>query len=56
MITVIIPAHNEQASLPDTVASVHAQTTPVDRILVVSDNSTDDTVAVLVLHDGCSGG
>lgn len=42
----LVPAHNEAASLPATIASLHAQTVQPNRVLVVSDNSTDDTVAV----------
>lgn len=44
-VVALIPAHNEAAALPGTVASLRAQTRPVDRIVVVSDNSTDATVA-----------
>lgn len=47
MITAVLPAHNEQESLPAAIASVRGQ---VDRVLVVSDNSTDDTVAVARAH------
>ncbi|GAA1812669.1 glycosyltransferase family 2 protein [Nesterenkonia flava] len=46
MITAIIPAHNEAETLPATIASLRAQTTNPDRILVVSDNSTDETPEV----------
>ncbi|GGA00091.1 glycosyltransferase family 2 protein [Nesterenkonia alkaliphila] len=46
MITVIIPAHNEADALPTTIASLRAQTVSPDRVLVVSDNSTDQTVEV----------
>lgn len=46
MITVLVPAHNEATSLPATLASLAAQTRRPDRVLVVSDNSTDATVAV----------
>lgn len=45
-VTVIIPAHNEAVILADTIASVQNQTRSVDRILVVADNCSDDTVAV----------
>lgn len=44
VITTLIPAHNEADALPATVASLRAQTVPPNRIVVVSDNSTDDTV------------
>lgn len=46
MVTAILPAHNEQGTLPAAIASLRAQSVPVDRILVVSDNSTDLTVEV----------
>ncbi|MCK0115463.1 glycosyltransferase family 2 protein [Isoptericola sp. S6320L] len=45
-VVVIIPAHDEQDALPDTIASLRLQTRRPDRVLVVSDNSTDATVAV----------
>ena len=43
-VVAVIPAHNEQATVGHTVASLQHQTVPPDRVLVVSDNSTDDTV------------
>ena len=49
-VTVLIPAHNEQASLPFTLQSLKKQTTPPTRVLVVADNCTDDTVAVARAH------
>ncbi len=45
-VVVVIPAHDEEQALPATVASLAAQTRRPDRVLVVSDNSTDATVAV----------
>lgn len=45
-VTAVVPAHNEQDALPTTVAALRRQTVRPDRILVVSDNSTDDTVLV----------
>lgn len=45
-ITAVLPAHNEQDVLPAAIAALRAQTVAPDRILVVSDNSTDATVAV----------
>ena len=44
-ITAVIPAHNEGANIAATIASLRQQTLTPGRILVVSDNSTDDTVA-----------
>jgi cellulose synthase/poly-beta-1,6-N-acetylglucosamine synthase-like glycosyltransferase len=45
-ITVLIPAHNEEALLPTTLGSLMAQSQPPERIIVVADNCTDSTVAV----------
>jgi cellulose synthase/poly-beta-1,6-N-acetylglucosamine synthase-like glycosyltransferase len=45
-LTVLIPAHNEQAGLPDTIRSIYNQTLPPQRIIVVDDGSTDETAAV----------
>jgi cellulose synthase/poly-beta-1,6-N-acetylglucosamine synthase-like glycosyltransferase len=45
-VTVLIPAHNEEASLPLTIASLLAQSHRPARIIVVADNCTDSTVAV----------
>jgi poly-beta-1,6-N-acetyl-D-glucosamine synthase len=45
-VVVIVPAHNEAAQLPATIASLRRQTRIPDEIVVVSDNSTDDTVAI----------
>lgn len=46
MLTAVIPAHNEAAGLARTIASLRAQTAPVDTIMVVSDNSVDGTVDI----------
>lgn len=45
-VTVLIPAHNEETSLPATLASLAAQTQRPDRIIVVADNCTDRTAEV----------
>jgi cellulose synthase/poly-beta-1,6-N-acetylglucosamine synthase-like glycosyltransferase len=45
-ITVLIPAHDEEASLPGTIASLVGQSRPPERIVVVADNCTDRTVEV----------
>lgn len=45
-VVVLVPAHNEQADIADTITSLQQLTTPPDDIVVVSDNSTDDTVAI----------
>lgn len=43
-VVAVIPAHNEQTTVGHTVTSLQHQTIPPDRVLVVSDNSTDNTV------------
>ena len=45
-ITVVIPAHNEEATLPTTLEALHSQTRRADRIIVVADNCTDRTTAI----------
>jgi len=45
-VTVLIPAHNEEASLPGTLASLRSQSHRPERIVVVADNCTDKTVAI----------
>lgn len=45
-VTVLIPAHNEEFSLPVTLQALADQTRPPDRVLVVADNCTDATVRV----------
>jgi cellulose synthase/poly-beta-1,6-N-acetylglucosamine synthase-like glycosyltransferase len=45
--TVLIPAHNEGAGILPTLRDVQAQTGPNDRILVIADNCTDDTAAIV---------
>ena len=45
-VTVLIPAHNEEDRLPETLASLAAQSRPPDRVIVVADNCTDDTAGV----------
>ena len=45
-VTVLVPAHNEEASIPLTLNALVAQTRPPDRIIVVADNCTDATVAI----------
>lgn len=45
-ITVLIPAHNEEKSLPATLHSLGTQTRPPEQIIVVCDNCTDKTSEV----------
>ena len=46
-VDVLMPAYNAAWSLPETLASIQAQTFKDIRIIVVDDGSTDDTAAVL---------
>lgn len=45
-IAVLLPAHNEAASIAQTIRSLRRQTVPVASIIVVCDNCTDDTAAI----------
>jgi len=45
-ITVLIPAHNEENCLGATIASLQMQRRQPDRVIVVADNCTDQTVAI----------
>ena len=45
-VTVLIPAHNEEGTLPHTLASLLSQSHRPERIIVVADNCTDSTVAI----------
>jgi len=49
---VIVPAYNEAASLPDTLACLLRQTVPVQQIIVVDDGSTDRTAEVAAAFPG----
>ena len=44
--TVLIPAYNEELVLGEALRSLHEQTRPPDRVLVVADNCTDATAEV----------
>jgi cellulose synthase/poly-beta-1,6-N-acetylglucosamine synthase-like glycosyltransferase len=45
-IDVLIPAHDEEAGIAATLASILAQTLPGDRVAVVADNCSDRTAAI----------
>ncbi len=45
-ITILVPAHDEAASLPITLAALAEQTRRPDRVVVVADNCTDDTADI----------
>lgn len=51
-VSVIIPAHNEQAYIEDCLRSLLAQTRLPDEILVVDNNCSDDTVKLAKSFDG----
>jgi poly-beta-1,6-N-acetyl-D-glucosamine synthase len=51
-ITVLIPAHNEQAGIGHAIESVRRQTRAVDEIVVIADNCTDGTAEVAAGHGG----
>jgi cellulose synthase/poly-beta-1,6-N-acetylglucosamine synthase-like glycosyltransferase len=45
-VTALVPAHNEEFSLPVTLNALLQQTRPPDRVIVVADNCTDRTVEI----------
>jgi len=45
-VTIVIPAHNEECTLPDTLEGLINQTRSPDRVIVVADNCSDDTVRI----------
>jgi cellulose synthase/poly-beta-1,6-N-acetylglucosamine synthase-like glycosyltransferase len=49
-ITVVIPAHNEAAGLPETLDALMKQTVTPERIIVVDDGSTDGTSEVASMY------
>lgn len=46
VVAVLVPAHDEEINLSATLTDIKAQLTPLDRLLVVADNCTDQTAAV----------
>ncbi len=46
-VIVLVPAHNEEEAIEETLASLHRQTRPVDKIIVVCDNCTDRTEEII---------
>ena len=48
--TVLIPAHDEEAILGATLASLAEQSRAADRVVVIADNCTDDTAGVARAH------
>jgi cellulose synthase/poly-beta-1,6-N-acetylglucosamine synthase-like glycosyltransferase len=49
-ITVLVPAHNEQASIGATLVSLFEQSRPPERVIVVADNCNDGTVRIARRH------
>lgn len=45
-VTILVPAHNEEFSLPITLGALKKQTRAPDRVIVVADNCTDRTVEI----------
>jgi cellulose synthase/poly-beta-1,6-N-acetylglucosamine synthase-like glycosyltransferase len=45
-VTVLVPAHNEEVSLPHTLNALRDQTRPPERIVVIADNCTDRTAQI----------
>ncbi|HEX5595189.1 MAG TPA: glycosyltransferase family 2 protein [Micromonosporaceae bacterium] len=45
-VVVVVPAYNEAATIANTVRALLAQTRPVDRLIVVPNNCSDDTAQV----------
>jgi len=46
-VIVLVPAHNEEEAIEETLQSLYRQTRPVDRIIVVCDNCTDRTEEIV---------
>lgn len=49
-VVVLVPAHDEAATIGATIASLRRQTRPPDRIIVVADNCSDATEDISLLH------
>lgn len=45
-VSVVVPSHNYARFLPERMASIFAQTHPVEEVIVLDDASTDDSVAM----------
>ncbi len=51
LVSVVIPCYNATATLPQTLASVRAQTWPAIEVVAVDDGSRDGTLALLRTHE-----
>ncbi|WP_405622174.1 glycosyltransferase [Streptomyces sp. NBC_00076] len=49
-IVVLVPAHNEEDLIAETLQSLAAQTRPADEVIVVADRCTDRTVQISAAH------
>ncbi|MEY9848649.1 biofilm PGA synthesis N-glycosyltransferase PgaC [Streptacidiphilus sp. BW17] len=49
-IVVLVPAHNEEALIAETLESLAAQTRPPDEVIVVADRCTDQTARISSAH------
>jgi poly-beta-1,6-N-acetyl-D-glucosamine synthase len=51
-ILALVPAHNEEADIARTIDALLTQTRPIDRIVVILDNCTDGTEAIVRRYKG----
>jgi len=51
-IAIIIPCYNSAPYIAETIASVLAQSSPADEVLVIDDGSTDDSAAIIGQYAG----
>jgi cellulose synthase/poly-beta-1,6-N-acetylglucosamine synthase-like glycosyltransferase len=49
-VTVLVPAHNEEDQIAETLTSLKAQTRRPDRVIVIADNCTDATESIARAH------
>lgn len=49
-LVVLVPAHDEGATIAETLTALTHQTRPADRVVVVADNCGDDTAAIARAH------
>ncbi len=49
-LTVLVPAHNEELTIAQALASLWGQTRPPEKVIVVADNCTDRTAEVAIEH------
>ena len=51
-IVALVPAHNEEADIARTIEGLLSQTRPIDRIVIILDNCTDGTEAIVRRYRG----